>query len=203
MPTLSKLLLLAAFFSVVGCSAPESYRLLPAPALESPVVNPPVQIRQKNWSVNGEGSCVHASLSSMLHWQNEFELAEKWRRTFGGGEYSNRLRQRLDQAGVPYAFTERSNLELLDFAHNTRRGALLWWKPSHCCTFCGWVRDQKGTVYAVILDNNRPQQYELVERSTFHKQWAGYGGFALTTLYDPPSSPIYKSFELASDLSPL
>lgn len=191
------LILLCIFAALAGCSATSAkYRALPAPPRETPAVNPPYSIRQTNWlSPQREGSCVHASLSSMLHWQNQFELAKKWRAQYSGGEYSDRLRDRLDAAKIPYAYTEKANLQLLDDAHASRRGAILWWKPSHCCTFVGWAKSKDGTTYAVILDNNRTQSYELVERNQFHKQWAGYGGFALMTLFDPPSPPIWKSYE--------
>jgi hypothetical protein len=185
----------------LGCDrfTPE-YRALRQPtAIETPSVNVPLSVRQKNWlGSGGDGSCVHASLSSMLHWQNQFELAKWWRSQYSGGEWSDQLRRRLDAAKIPYAFTERANIKLLDDAHNSRRGAILWWKPSHCCTFVGWAESQ-GKVYACILDNNRTQAFEFVERSQFHKQWAGYGGFALTTLYDPPSAPIWKSYEIVEE----
>jgi hypothetical protein len=142
---------------------------------------------------------VHASLSTLLHWQNKFDLAKWWRSRYSGGEWSDQLRRRLDAAQVPYAFTERANLQLLDDAHAARRGALLWWKPSHCCNFVGWAKGTDGRVYACILDNNRTERYEFVERSEFHKQWAAFGGFALTTLYDPPSPPLFKSYEAVED----
>lgn len=187
---------LALSLALGGCNGAISYRALPAPRPETPSINPPLPIRQSNWLKSNEGSCVHASLSSMLHWENQFDLAKQWRQTYGGGEYSDRLRRRLDAAGIKYFFTESSSLDMLDYAHSTRRGALLWWKPSHCCMFCGWVRSaDNATTYAVILDNNAVQNYELVERGQFHRLWAGYGGFALTTLFDPPSPPIYRSYE--------
>jgi hypothetical protein len=129
----------------------------------------------------------------MMRWQNQFAKSEEMWTSYSGGEYSSRLRSRLDAHQIKYAFTEAGNLALLDFAHDTRRGALLWWKPSHCCTFCGWV-EVDGKTYAVILDNNRVDQYELTERSQFHRLWAGYGGFALTVLGDPPAPPPYRSF---------
>lgn len=195
MPRFALLLL----FLVGGCSTP-SYRPLPGPdAPETPSINPPLDIRQANWTSNNQGSCVHASLSSMLHWQNHFDLAKWWRSQYGGGEYSDQLRRRLDAAKVPYAFTERANLQLLDDAHAARRGALMWWKPYHCCLFCGWVKGSDGRVYAAILDNNRVQSYEFVERGQFHKDWAGYGGFALMVLFDPPSLPPWKSYELIEE----
>lgn len=193
------LLFVVVMIGPLGCDSNHTYRPLPAPVAETPAVNPALAIRKSNWlggPSRNEGSCVHASLSSMLHWQNQFELAQSWRSRYGGGEYRNRLRQRLDEAGIKYTFTEQSNLGLLDFAHSTRRGALLWWKPSHCCTFCGWVHAADSAItYAVILDNNNVSRYELVEKSQFHRLWAGYGGFALTTLFDPASPMPYLSYE--------
>lgn len=195
------LLVLFAFLllSSSGCveDGPENYRALPAPQIETPAVNPPLAIRQKNW-LGGpgarEGSCAHASLISMLHWQNQFQLAQRWKATYGGGEYASRMRQRLDGFGVKYAYTENANLALLDYAHETRRGALLWWKTAHCCTFVGWV-EVNGQTYAAILDNNSVEHYELTERSEFHRRWASYGGFALCVLGDPPSPPPFRSYE--------
>lgn len=195
--------LLAIVFGAMflaGCRPADQYRALEPPEAEAPTINPHFALRQANWlggPRKDEGSCVHASLSTVLHWQNKFELAKSWRQTYDGGEYSSRLRERLDRAGIKYAFTEQGNLGLLDFAHQTRRGAIIWWKPSHCCTFCGWV-ESGGKIYAAIIDNNRTQSFEFVEKSQFHRLWAGYGGFALTPLFDPPSPPVYKSFEKVS-----
>lgn len=193
------LLAMLCSLTAIGCveDGPQNYRALPAPAPESPVVNPPLNVRQSNWlggATGREGSCAHASLVSMLNWQNEFDLARKWKQTYSGGEYASRMRERLDREGVKYAYTEQANLALLDFAHSTRRGALLWWKPAHCCTFVGWV-EANGKTYAVILDNNSVAKYEYTERNQFHRLWASYGGFALTVLGDPPSPPPYRSYE--------
>lgn len=196
---LAPLLLAAMLATLAGCEVLEpQYRRLPAPAPEAPVVNPHPSIRQSNWlGPNREGSCAHASLVNLLRWTGDEQLGEQWKRRYGGdGEYASRIRNRCEEMGIPFAYTEKANLALLDFAHATRRGAILWWKPSHCCTFCGWVKLADGRTYAVILDNNSVSQYELTERSQFHKLWAGYGGFALTPLLDPPSPPVYRSYEL-------
>lgn len=182
----------------IGCdTAPLEYRALAAPRAEAPSINPPVSIRVRNWlggTSGREGSCAHASTVNMLHWLNEFELARKWRSKYSGGEYASRLRSRLDTEGVKYAYTEQANLALLDFAHETRRGAVIWWKPSHACTFCGWV-EINGRIYAVVLDNNFPDRFEYTEKNQFHRLWASYGGFGLTVLSDPPSSPPFRSYE--------
>lgn len=197
MRTISIAFVLGFVALIVGCEPATQYRALPRPkSIETPVVNLPFELRQKNWvSREGEGSCVHASTSSMLHWQNQFELAKWWRSQYSGGEWSDQLRRRLDAAKIPYAYTERANIKLLDDAHASRRGAIIWWKPSHCCTFVGWAKGTDGKTYACILDNNRVQSFEFVERNAFHKAWANFGGFALTTLFDPPSMPIWKSYE--------
>jgi hypothetical protein len=194
------LVIAATLISFSGCDqfdSPANYIALQGPEAEHPVVNPPLAIRKENWlggPGRNEGSCVHASLTNMLRWQNQFGLEQAWRKKYSGGEYDSRLRERLADANIPFAFTGNSSLEFLDAAHRSRRGALLWWKPSHCCTFCGWVKDRDGKVYAVILDNNNVRSYELTERSQFQRLWAGYGGFALSTLYDPASVPIWKSY---------
>jgi hypothetical protein len=193
--------LLLACLVAIGCTSKAQYRALSRPTkIETPAINPPFEIRQSNRrGPKGEGSCVHASLVSMLNWQNQFELSNWWWNNYGDGEWTDQLKRRLDAAEVPYAFTEKANIKILDDAHASRRGAIIWWKPSHCCTFVGWAKDRNGKEYAAILDNNKTQSFEYVERNQFHKQWAGYGGFALTTLYDPPAAPIWKSYEVVNE----
>jgi hypothetical protein len=184
--------------AALGCDTSSiEYRALAAPKAETPSINPPPSIRVRNWlggPSGREGSCAHASTVNMLHWLNEFDLARTWRSKYSGGEYASRLRQRLDAEGVKYAYTEQANLALLDYAHETRRGAVIWWKPSHACTFCGWV-EINGRTYAVVLDNNFPERFEYTEKNQFHRLWASYGGFGLTVLADPPSPPPFRSYE--------
>jgi hypothetical protein len=190
------LLLVLVLLAVVGCDAPVMVRPLPAPPPETPPVNLPLPLRQSNWTAsNGEGSCVHASLTSHLRWQNQLQLADVWRKSHSGGEYASRLRQRLDNAKIPYTYTESANPSFLDWCHETRRGAILWWKPSHCCTFLGWVV-KDGRQHAAILDNNSVRQIELTERSQFLRLWAGYGGFALAVTGDPATQIPWQSYEV-------
>ncbi len=84
-----------------------------------------------------KGDCVHASLVNHLRWLNRFELGERWRTTYADGEWDSRLRDRLDAAGIDYSYTLKADPRFLDWASATRRGAILWWKPAHCCTFVG------------------------------------------------------------------
>ncbi len=92
-------------------------------------------------------------------------------------------------ANIPYACVNRGEAWFLDECSRTRHGCIIWWKPGHCCTFCGWIRGEDGQIYGVILDNNYPGRLELTERSQFLRLWNGFGGFALTVNF-PPASPI-------------
>jgi len=123
------------------------------------------------------------------------EFADEIVASRGDGEYAQRLMSWLDSKNVPYRFTEKADPRFLDWASNERLGAILWWKPSHCCTFVGWVNDVNGAQHAAILDNNYVNQFEYVPREQFVRLWAGYGGFALSVENDPTISLPYKSYE--------
>lgn len=180
-----------------GCDQVHEVRALPAPAAESPPMNPPIELRKTNWvGSKGEGSCVHASLVTVLRWMNQFELGERWRATYENGEWDSQLRDRLDAAQVDYVYTVKADPRFLDAVSLTRRGCILWWKTSHCCTFAGWVTDADGRQYAAIIDNNHPQKFEFTPREQFIRLWSGYGGFALTPLYPPATSIPYRSYEV-------
>lgn len=191
-------LAISVCFLVAGCDQmqPVRVRPLPAPAIEQPPANLPASLHQRNWTGRlNQGSCVHASLTSHFRWLNQFEMGERWRSTYSDGEYETRLRNRLDAANVEYVFTSKADPRFLDWASSTRRGAILWWKPSHCCTFMGWV-ERDGRQFAAILDNNYPGRFEFTEREQFVRLWAGYGGFALTVLADPASQIPWLSYEV-------
>ncbi len=197
MMRLPLLIVLALCLASVGCDdLPVNVRALPVPPAESPPANLPARLHQRNWlGPRGQGSCVHASTVNHLRWLNQFELGERWRKTYSDGEWDTRLRSRLDSNDIDYAYTVKADPRFLDWASMTRRGGILWWKPSHCCTFLGWVT-KNGKQYAAILDNNYPGRIELTEREQFIRLWAGYGGFALTILGDPATSLPFKSYEV-------
>lgn len=183
---------------MTGCEIERTPVALPAPPRDMPTCNLPLPLRQSNWlggKKKDEGSCVYASLTSHARWLNLPELATHIRKTYGGGEYETRLISNLDSMGLKHSYTRKADVKFLDWCDAERRGAILWWKPSHCCTFMGWV-DRGGKRYAVILDNNRTEDFELVEREQFVRLWAGYGGFALCLMYDPATSIPYPSYEL-------
>lgn len=187
------LLVVVAF---AGCDLqPRQVVALPVPAPEQPACNLPATMHIRNWlGPQRQGSCVHASLKNYALWHNDFAFVKGW--PHADGEYASRLMQRLDAAGYDYAFTERADPRFLDWCSQERHGAIVWWKPSHCCTFMGWVSGQDGKQYAAILDNNFPGKFEFTEREQFVRLWAGYGGFGLAMLMAPTISIPYRSYEL-------
>lgn len=185
--------------SVAGCvddGGPVEVVALPSRPLEQPAANLPGRLHQRNkLGPLGQGSCVHASMVMLFRWMNQPDVADAWWRTYGDGEYSDRLMRRLDAAGIQYAATERADPRFLDWCVESQRGAIIWWKPSHCCFFAGWVW-QDGRQYAAIIDNNAPGRFELTPRDQFIRLWAGYGGFGLTILSDPPGALTYPSYRV-------
>lgn len=180
----------------VGCDVQRGRVVIhEAPAAESPAVNLPVALRQTNWADSrGSGSCVIASSCSMVQWQNNPAAAKFMRENFAGGQTETSIRQKLDSMRLRYAYTNRANEAFLQWASDTRRGAIIWYYPSHCVTFCGFERSETvaGREVAVILDNNRVRNFIRIPRAEFLEKWRGYGGFALTVLGSPVPPPLYE-----------
>lgn len=185
-----------------GCALEDeipNVRLLKKPAalVDRPVMNLPLPLRQRNWtSANGEGSCVIASTVSMTRWQHQYELAQWLRRTQSGGQTASSIQKILTQANVPFACTLNADPQFLDWATRTRRGAIIWFYPQHCVTFCGFGTDNSGRTVAWLLDNNRPERFIPVDRAGFLRKWGEYGGFALTTMYDPTPPLPWPAIEV-------
>jgi hypothetical protein len=150
----------------------------PPSAQLTPVVDVPAPLRTPNW---GGGSCVHASTVHLLHWQGQHELAEWWRRTYSGGEYSTRLHQRLDAANLRFAYTTSGDAAFLEWALRTRRGAGITYFPNHAVNLVHLDSERAG-----LLDNNRVGQTIWIPRDEFLRQWKAYGGWAWTLVYTPP-----------------
>lgn len=148
---------------------------------EIPAVNLPLEWRCKNY--NG-GSCVCASTISVLRWQNRLDLADALRKICSGGQSASSIQRHVNAIGVRFACTTSGDVAFLDWACRTRRGATIFWKPSHSCTLV----DLTAT-HAVVLDNNHVDRYEYTPRDEFIRRWKGFGGFALTPLL-PPSPPL-------------
>lgn len=180
--------------------APQYAPDLPVRAYTGVVLELPPELRTKNW---GGGSCVHASTVNLLIWMGLYDLAAWWRENYSGGEYDTRLIARMEAAGLKYAFSY-DDPTFFDWCTRTRRGAGIFYKPSHSINFVGILYSPgiqpglyKDREVVNLLDNNHtdyPEKYghyEMVVRSTFEQKWMGYGGFAWTLIYDPqPGNPI-------------
>lgn len=142
-------------------------------------VDLPLELRERNYK---GGSCVHASTVMILRWQGCEELAAWWRETYAHGESETGLIRKAEKAGLHYAYTSDGDEAFLDWCSSTRRGAVIFYKPSHSICFFGWTADGRQ---AVLLDNNRIKEHELVDRETFIHRWRGFGGFAFTPVYSP------------------
>jgi len=187
----TQILLCCCLAFATGCVPVEQpIRLIPPKGLtEVPAANLPVSLRPHNWvDSRGSGSCVHASTVYNLQWAHRPEMADWWRRNHAGGETSTTIRRYLDRAGLKYYFTLNADPTLLDWATATRRSCVIWFFTAHAINFVGFHRGPDGIVYAHLVDNNRPTEVIRIERQSFLKRWAGYGGFAVA-LADPPSPP--------------
>jgi hypothetical protein len=128
----------------------------------------------------------------LLKWLGEDALAKKWQKTYAGGETAISILKYWSAAGIPYCSTLNARTyecsgdpAFLRWASDTRRGAIIWWKPSHCCIFAG-IEVINGKEYAMILDNNTPNKFDdPVPLDEFITLWRKYGGFAATPVLTP------------------
>ena len=188
MRSLLLLLIAIALGSVLGCSAPlPDLVYLPDQPQPPPAADLPVELRLKNWigtDVDGDsgGSCVHASTRMVFRVAGEYELDAAWfanaTRGFEGPESAGRLLDKLHSQGVIFGATEDGDLGLLETASEEGRWAIIFYYPGHSIAFCGFdVID--GQEVALLLDNNFPDAYIVVEKQLFVDSWKhAYGGFA-------------------------
>jgi len=185
--------------AVAGCDGielrldnePVDNRPAPTTPIEYPTVNLPVALRQANWRGNeGEGSCVHASMISLLRWQGRHAMADYWRQTYGNGEWAAGLADKMDREGVRFAYTVgRNDVGFLEWACSTRRGCgvtVLGGRHMVCLVHL----DEK---WAGLLDNNDPRQITWVPRRTFLAEWLNSNSWAVTPVYAPaPPLPYWR-----------
>lgn len=195
---MSRLLLLALLVATLfGCDSSIKFARVEAPGPEVPVANLPAVQHQRNWEhpLNRQGSCVHASTIAALRWTGQDDLAEKWRKTYAGGETANSIMSIYRKERVPFAFTTTGDPAFLEWVTETRRAAIIWWKTYHCCTFVGFsVVD--GREVAGVIDNNNPGVIEYTPKAEFIRKWrTEFGGFSAAPLLSPPASPLlHKGF---------
>lgn len=172
---------------LAGCSSPKLVELPPQP--ESPVTNIPRPLRQTNWLRYMEGSCAHASCVSGFNWFNEYEIAQYWRKKYGGGEWDSSLIAKFKAERIPFVVETNGDPWILEYATESRRGATIWFFSAHAIWFCGFEDDPRFGQVAVVLDNNRVGNFIRIPKAQFIQRWKGYGGFALCPLLDP-SPPV-------------
>jgi len=157
---------------------------------ERPIVNIPMELRQGNWLGSGglhDGSCVWASMVSLLHWQGRHNTAEWLRRHYGGGEWPGHFADQLDKAGIRYAYVTNGDEAFLEWACSTRRGAgITVMGGIHMVTLVHL--DEK---WAAILDNNDVTKFIWIPREKLIAEWKASRGWAVTPIYTP-AAPLPK-----------
>jgi hypothetical protein len=154
---------------------------------EVPVVNLPQHARCRNYA---GGSCVIASTVSLFRWQGRDDLAELFRRAYGGGQSASSLHAKLEAHRVRYAYTTSGDAAFLEWACRTRRGAGVTFFANHFICLVHLDAER-----AVLLDNNRTSEYVTLPRDDFLRRWRGYGGWATTPVYSPTAPLAYVALE--------
>jgi hypothetical protein len=182
------LLIAIALGATLGCTAPgPDLVYLPDQPQPPPAADLPVDLRLKNWigtDVDGDsgGSCVHASTRMVARVAGDYDLDLVWfqnaTRGYEGPESAGRLLDKLNREGRIFAATEDGDLDLLETASEEGRWAIIFYYPGHSIAFCGFdVIDNQEV--ALLLDNNFPDAYIVVEKQLFVDSWQrAYGGFA-------------------------
>ena len=142
--------------------------------------------RQPNWlGPRNQGSCVHASMVHLFHWQGRHDLAQWWRAAQADGETPRGLSSKLTAARIPFAETRTGDVQFLEWAIRTRRGAaVVVADGQHMVTLVGL--DPQS---AWLLDSNAPQQIQRHPRAQFLAEWRQSGGWSVTFLGVPPAPP--------------
>lgn len=155
----------------------------------------PRERRQKNWiGDRGQGSCVHAAMVHLFHWQGRHDLARSWAARYANGETADGLAAKLDNAGVPFAETRAGEEAFLEWALRTRRGAaVVVQNGAHMVNLVGLDFRE-----AHLLDSNFPERIERRPRDDFLREWRQSGGWAVTPVGTPAAPQPWVVREEAS-----
>lgn len=143
-----------------------------------PYLDIPEPYRIRNYD---GGSCVHASMETVMHWQGMHEIADWWRATYSYGEYSDRMHSRLDAAGLTFAAVESTGPDGWEFLRKCcalRLGCAINIPNGHMQTLVGM---DETSVY--IIDNNGPGEVYSMPLERFAQGWTGW---AVTVIGNPP-----------------
>jgi hypothetical protein len=171
-------LLAACLFTGCPCSKCDAA----GPVNELPVCNTPLELRVKNYK---GGSCVHSSTGSSFNFDHEYALQHFWNTTYSGGESYNGLTSKLRKNNIPFYSTANGDVSVLERATAERRMAVIFYFTNHSINCVGIDKS-----YAYLLDNNRVNEWIVVPRATFERNWRGYGGVAVVPQVGVPLPPI-------------
>jgi hypothetical protein len=174
-------LALSVAVAVAGCEPKTTIPSNPV-TKERPVVNIPPALRQRNWIGNRqEGSCVHATMISLLRWQGRRNAADYWRQKYGSGEWPEDLAAKFDKEGIRYAYVTNGDVRFLEWSCRTRRGCgITVMGGAHMVALVHL--DEK---WAALLDNNNVSKFTWVPRETLIAEWKASYGWAVTPIYTP------------------
>ena len=166
---------------VVHLGEPDMGRT-PAVKTEYPTVNLPIPARQSNWlGSKNEGSCVHATMISLLRWQNRPGMADYWRHTMAMASGLKTLLRSLTTMGYGTPTLQMAILRFLEWACSTRRGCgVTVMGGKHMIALV-----HLDSEWAGILDNNDIDTITWVPRDTFMAEWQNSNGWAVTPIYSP------------------
>ncbi len=150
----------------------------------------PEHYRYDNYA---RGSCVHASLATIMMYFEQPETADIWTDTFRGGEYSSRLHDRLDMLQIEWDATWSGFDSFLDRMMEKNQPCIVTFKPKHMCLLIGldpiylWDGDQwlvNPAPKAHIIDPNNTKEIEIYTRDNFLQGWHNGGGWATTIFFE-------------------
>jgi len=162
--------------------------VLAAPPGSEILIDVPPECRQPNWEFNEQGSCVNASVITLLRARGHDQIADWWRENHGGSETSTSILAKLDAAGIKYAVTRGGDVGLLEYASRNRLGAVLFYtnRRRYPVGYHAVNLVDFNDSFAVLVDNNRPLEFDTIPRDQFIAEWLADSGFALVLLYPPP-----------------
>ncbi|MEM9828412.1 MAG: hypothetical protein AAF958_17615 [Planctomycetota bacterium] len=177
----------------LGCNQPPKLTWIPNQRQPVPSTNIPESMRIRNWTGRGQfgvgGSCVHASTQNVFRTVGREDLYQLWkskkRRGYAGPETLTGITTKYRNENIPHLYTETADVSLLEKATRTNRPGIIFYYPSHCVTFIQFARMKDGREVAVLLDNNFPDRYIVIDRRTFERSWRAYDGIAAIPWVDP------------------
>ncbi|MGO8691650.1 MAG: hypothetical protein ACLQLG_18680 [Thermoguttaceae bacterium] len=158
----------------------------------------PDSIEQSNWiGPNKSGSCMWAASATMLRWFGQYDVADWWVASHGGGATAEDAAAEARRIGLAPLVCDSGDPAFLDWCDATRRVAAIHYPwiidggpKCHAVVFVGW---REG--FAVLRDDNAPGKEVFVERAHFLEVWqrgwsaAGGGDGRAWTLLLPPAVP--------------